>query len=28
MPAAENTKQSVLIVHGRTSNRTEGMRYA
>jgi len=28
MPAAENTKQSVLIVHGCTSNRTEGMRYA
>ena len=29
MPAAdENTKQSVLLVHGRTSNRTEGMRYA
>jgi dipeptidyl aminopeptidase/acylaminoacyl peptidase len=29
MPAADqNTKQSVLLVHGRTANRTEGMRYA
>ena len=29
MPAADNnTKQSILLVHGRTANRTEGMRYA
>lgn len=29
MPAPyNNTKESVLLVHGRTSNRTEGMRYA